>query len=168
MFCQECQKRPATVHMTRIVNNVKSELHLCPECARQHKGLTFNFNLEPSFSIHKFLGGLLDSAPFKMVPVQNPECPNCRLSFDRFSQIGRFGCSNCYRSFDEGLEPLLRRVQGTSRHTGKVPRRAGGKLGVRRDIEKLQAELQQAIREEAYERAAELRDRIRYLEQGLE
>lgn len=168
MFCQKCNKRPATVHMTRIVNNVKSELHLCSECAKQYQGFAFSFNFEPGFSIHKFLGGLLDSVPFEMAPVQSPECPNCRLSFDRFSQIGRFGCSSCYRSFGEGLDPLLRRVQGTSRHTGKVPHRAGGKLGVRREIEKLQAELQQAVREEAYERAAELRDRIRSLEQGLE
>jgi protein arginine kinase activator len=168
MFCQNCKKRPATVHMTRIVNNVKSELHLCSECAKQHQGITFSLNFEPGFSINKFLGGLLDNASFKMAPAQNPECPNCRLTFDRFSQIGKFGCSNCYRSFGEGLDPLLRRVQGTNRHTGKVPRRAGGKLGINRDIERLQAELEQAVREEAYERAAELRDRIRLLEQDAE
>lgn len=168
MFCQECQKRPATMHVTRIVNNVKTELHLCQECAKHHEGLAFSFNFEPNFSIHKFLAGLLGGSPLEMAPLQSPGCPNCGLSLARFGEIGRFGCSRCYQAFGDGLEPLLRRLQGASRHAGKVPRRVGGKLGVRREIEKLREELQQAIRQEAYERAAELRDRIRSLEQGLE
>ena len=54
MFCQECQKRPATIHMTRIVNNVKTEVHLCSECARKHQKLALSMSFEPSFSIHKF------------------------------------------------------------------------------------------------------------------
>jgi protein arginine kinase activator len=59
-------------------------------------------------------------------------------------------------------------VQGTTQHTGKVPKRAGGKLTVKREIEKLKAELHQAVQEEAYEKAAELRDRIRALEDKLQ
>lgn len=168
MFCQECQKRPATVHLTRIVNNVKTELHLCPECARSHQELALSMNFEPSFSIHKFLAGLLDGSPFQMEPVASPECSECGLNFAKFGEIGRFGCSRCYRTFNDGLEPLIRRVQGTTQHTGKVPKRAGGKLGVKREIEKLKTQLQQAVRQEAYERAAELRDRIRALENKLQ
>ena len=68
----------------------------------------------------------------------------------------------------DSLTPLFRRVQGTTQHTGKVPKRAGGKLSVKREIEKLKAELHQAVQEEAYEKAAELRDRIRALEDTLQ
>ncbi len=168
MFCQECQKRPATVHMTRIVNNTKTELHLCSECARSHQELALSMNFEPSFSIHKFLAGLLGTSSFPTEPVASPECSNCGINFAKFGEIGRFGCSRCYRTFNEGLEPLIRRVQGTTQHTGKVPRRAGGKLGVKREIEKLKTQLRQAVREEAYERAAELRDSIRALENKLQ
>ena len=168
MFCQECQKRPATVHLTRIVNNVKSELHLCSECAQHHQELVLPIDFEPSFSIHKFLAGILDEPSFHMEPVASPKCPNCGLSLSQFGEIGRFGCSRCYQTFGEGLEPLLRRVQGTTQHTGKVPKRAGGKLGVKREIEKLKVRLRQAVREEAYEKAAELRDKIRSMEQQIQ
>ncbi len=167
MYCEECQKRPATVHFTQIVNNKKTELHLCEECARHHQEFPFSFNFEPNFSIHKFLAGLLDGVPVEVPAVETPQCPNCGLTYGQFGQIGRFGCSECYRAFGRGLEPLIRRVQGNDRHTGKVPRRAGGKLSFKREIEKLRAELQEAVRQEAYERAAELRDRIRRLEQEL-
>lgn len=173
MYCEECGKRPATVHMTKIVNNKKTELHLCEECAQHHHEIPFNFNFnfdfEPNFSIHKFLAGLLDGAPVEVkAPVSAPRCPSCGLTYGQFGQIGRFGCSECYRTFGKHLEPLFRRVQGNSRHTGKVPARTGGRLKYKREIEKLRIELQNAIREEAYERAAELRDRIRDLEQNLQ
>ena len=168
MFRQECQKRPATIHMTRIVNNVKTEVHLCSECARKHQKLALSMSFEPSFSIHKFLAGLLDGSPFQMEPVASPECPRCGLDFGKFGETGRFGCSSCYNTFSDGLEPLIRRVQGNTRHTGKVPKRAGGKLGVKREIEKLKAQLQQAVREEAYEKAAELRDKIRAMEDQIQ
>lgn len=168
MFCQECQQRPATVHFTQIINNKKTELHLCSECARKHQELAFTFNFEPTFSINKFFAGLMDSPLFQVQPVSSPECPNCLVNLRRFAETGRFGCSRCYRSFGDSLTPLFRRVQGTTQHTGKVPKRAGGKLTVKREIEKLKAELHQAVQEEAYEKAAELRDRIRALEDKLQ
>lgn len=170
MICEECQKRQATVHLTQIINNQKRELHLCEECARNHHEFPFNFHFEsfePSFSIHKFLAGLLDGTPMEVAPVETPQCPGCGLSYAQFSQIGRFGCSQCYQAFGKGLDPLLRRVQGNERHAGKVPRRAGGKLSFKREIENLRRELNEAVRQEAYEKAAELRDRIKQLEQQL-
>lgn len=167
MFCEECQKRPATVHLTQIINNEKTELHLCEECARHHQEIPFSFNFEPNFSIHKFLAGLLDGSTVDVAPVTSPQCPGCGLTSGQFGQAGRFGCSECYQAFGQGLEPLIRRVQGNDHHTGKVPRRAGGKLRFKREIDNLRVELKNAIRQEAYERAAELRDRIRKLEQEL-
>lgn len=169
MLCQECQKRPATVHLTQIVNNSKKELHLCHECAQNHQELSLSLNLDPSFSIHKLLAGMLDGAPFQqMNTAAVPECPQCGLNFTQFGEIGRFGCGSCYNAFDDRLKPLLRRVQGTTQHTGKVPKRAGGKLGVKREIDKLKAQLQQAVQEEAYEKAAELRDKVRDMENKLQ
>ncbi|HAA90615.1 MAG: Putative UvrB/UvrC protein [Thermoanaerobacterales bacterium 50_218] len=164
-YCDECKKRPATVHITKIHNNKKTELHLCEECARKHQEIPFSF--EPNFSIHKFLSGLLEGTPLEVPTLPSIQCPNCRLTYEQFSQIGRFGCSQCYHTFGERLDPLLRKIQGNSRHTGKVPRRAGGNMWIKREVERLRAELQAAVREEAYEKAAEIRDRIRELEQRL-
>lgn len=35
MLCQECNKRPATLHFTKIVNGEKTEFHICETCAKE-------------------------------------------------------------------------------------------------------------------------------------
>jgi protein arginine kinase activator len=74
------------------------------------------------------------------------------------------GCDECYKAFADKLEPLIKRVQGFDRHTGKVLKRASGPLRLKKEIEQLKNSLQQALVEEAYEEAARLRDLIRELE----
>jgi len=38
MICEKCKARPATIHITKIVNGKKNTRHLCPVCA-QEEGL---------------------------------------------------------------------------------------------------------------------------------
>lgn len=33
MNCEECGKRQATLHLTKIVNGEKTEYHICEQCA---------------------------------------------------------------------------------------------------------------------------------------
>ena len=35
MLCQECGKKPATLHFTKIVNGEKTEFHICESCASE-------------------------------------------------------------------------------------------------------------------------------------
>ena len=35
MLCDHCHKNEATIHMTNIVNNQKTEQHLCGTCATE-------------------------------------------------------------------------------------------------------------------------------------
>jgi len=58
-------------------------------------------------------------------------------------------------------------VHGNIRHTGKIPRRTGGTLAVKKEIADLRQVLQQAVAREEYEEAARLRDEIRKLEEQL-
>lgn len=163
MLCERCQQRPASVHVTRIVNGEKTELYLCQECARE---------LQPqlNFSIPQFLAGLLDYDPELEVkaPPSVESCPECGLTYEQFHETGRLGCPGCYHHLAERLDPLIRRIQGSSQHRGKVPRRAGGNLRLRREIENLRARLQQLVQQEEFEKAAQVRDRIRDLEGRLE
>lgn len=39
MLCDKCKRRDASVHITQEVNGMKSEHHLCEECARQEMGM---------------------------------------------------------------------------------------------------------------------------------
>lgn len=175
MVCNECQKRPATIHYTKIINNEKTEVHLCEECAKE-KGMDLEFNLDPGFPINDFIAGLmdvdksLDSQEIKQ-DVHHPEklqCDKCNLTYSQFSQISKLGCSNCFDVFSRGLDPLLKKIHGKTSHTGKVPKRAGGNLKLKKEIEEKKEELQECIKREDYERAAELRDEIKKLEQEFE
>ena len=37
-ICEICKKVPATVHLTDIKNNVKTEIHMCEKCSAE-KGI---------------------------------------------------------------------------------------------------------------------------------
>jgi len=165
MLCQECGKRPASLHFTKIVNGEKTELHICESCARERGELVPG---TPSgFSIHNLLSGLLDLEAGGAKAVQAVRCDTCGMTYSRFSKIGRFGCSDCYKQFADKLDPLLKRVHGNTAHVGKVPKRAGGKVKARREIDRLKQELQSRIEREDFESAARLRDRIRELEREM-
>lgn len=160
MICEECGKRPASVHITKVENGKKSDMHLCEQCAMQKNLL----GISTSFSINDLLTGLLNSSgvqPIKMDMVKELKCDVCGLSYGKFRETGRFGCSNCYEVFGEKLNPLFKKVHGNTNHTGKIPNRAGGRIKMLRETEKLKQELDEAIRNEEYEKAATIRDKIR-------
>ncbi len=170
MVCDECGKRPANVHLTKVINGVKTESHLCEQCAREKGEL--DFFSEPKFSFPSLLAGLLQHDPGFAGPMTLPgsvtsRCRRCGLDFSEFRNTGFLGCPDCYDEFRPRLEPLLRRIHGSARHTGKVPGRTGAAAGKRREIENLRAELARLVAKEQYEEAAKVRDRIRALEKDL-
>ncbi|MGC5327825.1 UvrB/UvrC motif-containing protein [Brevibacillus sp. SYSU BS000544] len=174
MNCEECAKRPATLHLTKIVNGEKTETHLCEVCAKEKGNMIPGFN---NFSINNLLSGLLNFDPMnKGTTLSNQSlstqtkplrCETCGLTYSQFSKSGRFGCSDCYNHFGERLDPLFRRIHGNTNHIGKVPERTGGQIKIRKDLEQLKKALQQYIASEEFEKAAEIRDRIRSLEQKI-
>ncbi len=165
MLCQVCEKNLATFHYTKIVNGKVTELHLCEECARDYKELDF----DTSFSFHKFLTGLIDNIQDK--PIQKEEeiiCDECGMSYEKFKQVGRFGCSNCYNAFRDKIAPLFKEVHGHNIHIGKIPKRGGGIIGVKKEINKLENQLDELVKREEFEKAAVVRDKIKELEQQIE
>jgi protein arginine kinase activator len=165
MLCQECRKRPATVHITRIVGGRKAEMDYCEQCARE-KG-EFEMFTEPQFPIQSFLAGILGQVTQAQSPARTataPRCGNCGLTYQEFAHAGRFGCSSCYEQLGERLDPVLRRIHGSSQHTGRIPARSSGLIKRRKDLRDLREALVQAVSAEDFERAATLRDEIRRLE----
>lgn len=169
MVCQECKKRQASVHFTKIVNGEKMELKLCEVCAKERGDLDLGHG--EHFSFHKLLAGLLDIDELQVMGEQEMEkatCNNCGLSEHSFVNSGRLGCSECYNTFGFKLDPLLKRIQGGSSHVGKVPVRAGGKIRIKREMQNLRDKLNMCIAKEDFEQAAIIRDQIKELEKKAE
>jgi len=169
MMCEECGKAPAVVHVEKVINGKKTVMNLCRECAEK-KGVLHVF-FQPTFSINNFLSALLGSQetafPALETGKQDVRCPVCGLSYKDFARVGRLGCSRCYNVFEGRLEPLLRRIHGSDKHVGKAPVRTGESVRLRREIQELKKKLSEAVACEAYEKAAELRDKIRELERKM-
>ncbi len=164
MLCERCNKRPANVHYTEITNNKKQEIRLCEECARE-AGIT-GMGIMPQFVLQNLLGGLFEGTP---APVQPSyvQCERCGLTEQDFAQLGLLGCAECYTTFGPAVGQILQRIHGKAEHTGKLPRRTGKIAGVKQELKRLRQELDAAVRREAFEKAAELRDRIRELEKDF-
>lgn len=169
MLCENCKQRLATVHITRIINNQKTQFNLCEECARNYHQQWSTEFFTSEFSLPKFLANLVSPEAVSFPPKFSRayRCEGCGLTYEQFQQLGKFGCGQCYHAFEPQVETLLRRIHGASSHRGKVPRRTGGELRLRQEIERLKAELNVLVANEEFERAAEVRDKIKALEKKL-
>lgn len=149
--CQRCPKQ-ATVHITEVLSGGGfEEVHLCEDCARKY--------LHPTSGAKKSGKGTADADD-----LGGKTCPACGLKFVEFRNAGRFGCPHDYDQFREELTPLLESIHGSTRHEGKSPRATPKAKPVNAELNTLKRKLQQAVVEEHYEEAAQLRDRIRRLE----
>ena len=160
--CERCG-RPATVHLTEISGLEKVEKHLCEECASS-EGIAIKANVPISQLLEDFI---LQASSGREDDQQKTECPVCGLSFNEYREQGVLGCPHDYDAFGDQLMPLIERAQqGADHHTGKVPRRAGIDQRRQNQILRLRAELKGAVAAEDYERAAQLRDEIKELEEA--
>ncbi len=167
MLCENCGKREATVHKTVITNGQKQESHLCELCARESGALPdFSF---PNLSIQQLLGSFLGQEPWggpamKAPPQAEPTCRYCGMTYTQFAQSGVLGCAKCYDEMEPHLLPLIKRIQGTVTHSGKVPKRTGGIARKRRELQQLRHDLEVAVQKEQYEEAARIRDQMKQME----
>ena len=166
MLCDICEKNPATVHLTEIIDDKMTELHLCEGCA-QKKGA----QMESHFGLADLLAGLADLGDqfTKTKKETTIKCPRCGLTYEDFKKVGRLGCGECYSAFREALLPLLKRIHGSTQHYGKSPTKKSVKVvkmtRAKNELQELKEKLHHAIKLEEFEEAAKLRDKIREMEQ---
>lgn len=166
-MCQRCGKNPATIHVQQIIQGQMSQMELCSSCAAQEG---WGGGFFPMGQIGKMMASLMgQDAPASLNQNEtSPVCSHCGFPLSDFQHTGLMGCPDCYQAFAQQLEPVIRRVQGSLRHRGITPGQAAEQGQPKGELDMLREQLQQAIDQEAYEQAAELRDRIRNLEKGGE
>ena len=134
------------------------EKHLCESCAAD-EGIPVQ---DASISLQSLTGKLAHVSASKPAEGASPTCGQCGLTYSEFRQHGLLGCPDCYHAFEEPLTPLLERAhEGAAEHLGKAPRRSAGAMERQREITLMRKSLTEALATEQYERAAELRDRLR-------
>ncbi|MCL1802922.1 MAG: UvrB/UvrC motif-containing protein [Eubacteriaceae bacterium] len=174
MICDSCKQNPAKIIVKKIVDGYQSEIHLCETCAQNNDSSANDSN----FDITEFIKGILNmqnssnSAPFPEAygnafgfgNAENIKCPTCNLSIGEFRKTVKFGCDDCYKTFDKIIEPIVRRMHSRTIHTGKVSKSAApSDKGTLHEMAEIQQQLAKAISDEDYEQAAIFRDKLRQL-----
>lgn len=172
MKCQHCNEREATTFIRKNINGEKTEMHLCAECAAE-LGVMEEFAPE-NFFADTFFGNFLGAG----IPAMNvlsgvDRCEYCGSSFNDIVKSGTVGCSHCYGKFADKLEPSIVKIHGKTHHVGKnvsyteVPEPEKEAEKPTDTLELLKNELKQAIKEQRFEDAAVLRDKIKDLNQEV-
>ena len=152
MKCEKCEKE-ATFHYQSVINGEKTEYHLCADCAKE-QGLDniFSFNTEPMFES-------LMSAPFGSVLSEFFRTPFGGMFGGRMLSptltMPRFALK------EQESEASTEAVQ---EKTDNIPEDAGEAIRSRRELIALKHQLRNAVRAEDYEKAIELRDKIKDME----
>jgi protein arginine kinase activator len=163
MQCQACGKRTATIHLTELNEGVRTELHICEHCASE-QGITTHSQI----SINELLSHLLAVQPSdeEMFGPVDKElvCPTCGFTMDRLRKEGTLGCPLDYKVFEQALLPLIERAHGgKNSHCGKVPSKLPTDTKKFVELSQLRQQLEEAVRDEDYERAAQLRDKMKQM-----
>jgi protein arginine kinase activator len=155
--CPRCSK-PATLHITEIRKGEVQQLHLCETCAKKY--LQSGPESEED-------GLTLGSADEQLDAADEQTCPHCGITFRQFRANGRLGCPHDYEVFESELNELLKNIHDDTQHCGKAPHQTSESSQEQFRLIKLRKELQVAVTDEAYERAAKLRDEIQQVETKL-
>lgn len=159
--CDLCSK-PATVHLTQIVNNKVHKMDLCEACA-QAKGVT-----DPGgFSLADLLMKASLNPEAGSAGATGVKCERCSFTQADFKKHGRFGCPACYETFRGVVEPMLANMHNGTTHSGKIPTRALERKSLYDRLTKLELDLTDAIKSERYEDAARARDEINQVKQAF-
>ena len=171
MKCQSCKKEEATIKYYENINGEKREIMLCGSCAKKLNLIDFPNMLSYFFSTYP--KELLENEYTKKV------CDKCSYTFDDYLKTGLFGCPNCYSAFNDRIDTLLNKIHGKNRHINTESKTQENNvkktyMNIKDknhninissiiDISKLKNLLNLSIKEEKYEDAAKIRDRIKEL-----
>src|SRR6266704_1626598 len=157
MLCCICKEKEATVHFTQTNGAGVQKVDLCEECAKAKE-----MNDPTGFSLADLLLGLGASQEIEQAGGgAEIKCPRCGFSQADFKKSGRLGCPECYKTFSEALDGLLKTMHKGTRHVGKVPEFLRQTRDLSDRLKALQKKLSKAIDDEDFEEAAILRDEIK-------
>jgi protein arginine kinase activator len=182
---------PKMIHVTKFENGLIQQLDMCHECGNKEIGsnpikeevwqtfinnLFHKLQIDQMFSedklenikknivnkedLNNFISLIMkNSIGDKTNPATSSDIKcECGTTIEIWGETGRLGCAKCYDTFRTLLVPLIYKVQaGAEKHLGKRPK------NIKESAQSLEKQMAIAVKEERYEDAAKLRDRIRDL-----
>lgn len=155
MLCEYCGKHEATTVLKQTINGKTHMVNICNHCANS---MLLN-NFFSDFSINNLFAQNLSA-----MPKNQKVCDKCHTSLEEIMETGKIGCDRCYQTFSKELSRSVEKIHGKSNHIGKVPRSAQGTIQMKNLLTEYRMELNRLIAEQEFEKAAEMRDKIRELE----
>jgi protein arginine kinase activator len=143
--------------LTDVSGGKATERHLCESCAAKVGVMGYEqaqkvADLFEQFDVNRTVG-------------PEDRCPRCGTTMKRIQNTGRIGCAYDYEFFRKDLQKLLEHVQHGTQHRGKIPQGFSSNVAWRQQVQSMREEMQEAILREEYERAAQLRDALKELEE---
>lgn len=172
MLCQKCKKNNATIHYRENINGKVTEYSLCADCAAElerdgvikFENPFSNFMRDDIFDFASVLPSFFTSLNHALGSGESKHCPVCGSTFSDIARTGHIGCPQCYETFADELAATVNQLHGTSKPQGRIPKRFGEKQNREAEINSLKEEQKKAIEAQEFEKAAELRDKIKALE----
>ncbi len=159
MKCEKCDKE-ATFHFQSNINGEKTETHLCEDCAKA-EGLEKLF-VRPRAMMGSFFrepfGGLMGSfftEPFGML-TEN--------FFGRGFFTPTLGVPTESARTEDRFAETEKSTETEQVRSDNIPEDAGEEIRRKRELLLLREQLWSAVKAEEFEKAAEMRDKIRELE----
>jgi len=156
MKCEKCNN-DAVFHYQSNINGEKSEYHLCAECVKA-EGLGEMLEFRPRSMFENFwrepFGGLMGSFyndPFSSIA-------------DGFFGRSLFAPTLTMPSVKIAVGEPDKTTDCGCRCKDNIPEDAGEEIRAKRELHALKHRLKAAVKAEEFEKAAELRDKIRELE----
>ncbi len=165
MLCERCKKNNANTHVKSVVNGKAEEYMLCSECAKE-LGYTDVFS-----DMHSDFNSILGSFFSNALPAKSEatRCPQCNSTFSDIQKSGYVGCAKCYEVFLSDLMPTIKRIHSNTTHLGKSPSLTPvnqEKSENKPTVSELKTQLDEAVKEQNFELAAKLRDKIKEMEES--
>lgn len=180
MICKRCGKNNAEIYYKQTVNGHTDEYALCTECAEQLKkegkininmpfsfdNFGFGLSNEGMYGLKELFGFPFDSKYSKL--TEKKRCTLCSSTFDELVANGKVGCAKCYEVFSDELKNSIERIHGKTEYAGKNIAKNKTNNEANDNLSSLRDELSAAIESQEFEKAAELRDKIREIENNGE
>lgn len=169
------------IHVTEVKDyEAVQEIHCCQKCGEGLLDPSSHQQKEPeapqpqmnpqAMSLFEILKTLIQNK-FSTIPSQvvltnftptsfvpKPPCPTCGASLHDIAVAQRLGCPGCYDHYGKELLPVLVHAHKACEHVGKSPKNKA--VTPEEAIKTLELKLKQAIEQEKYERAREIKTEL--------